>query len=73
MSDLDSAVLKQIIVGLVAIIDSGGPAEAPDHVCGTPDAMCDGACVDAAHDSEVMSRARQVVREVNTTGDTRNG
>jgi len=39
--------LKKALVTAMRYIDGGVP-EAPSHVCGTPDAQCDGNCVDYA-------------------------
>lgn len=57
--------LEGIIEALLNMIDHGGPVQV-DHVCG-PESQCDGLCMEAARDNEILHKARQIVKNKTET------
>lgn len=47
----------------VSLIENEIPYPEINHICGTPDAMCDGGCVDAAILSNILMNAKTAIRK----------
>ena len=47
----------------VRLIENEIPYPEIDHICGTPDACCDGSCVDAAILSRILANAKTAIRK----------
>ena len=58
----------KIIKQLIDLIEHGGLGEAPDHVCGTPDAVCDCLCEQYANGCKLIHEAEEYV-EMKETKD----
>jgi hypothetical protein len=61
---LDPLLLYTTFVTLLKRFEYAMARVEPGHHCGGPDSNCDGDCVDAARDSELLAIAKDVAKQL---------